>query len=967
MRNGYFIFLILLLLPTTAWAQATGSLAGQVVEARTGEPMPGVNIIITELNRGAASDLDGNYTIPGLPPGTYDIVSRFIGFKDRNLTVTISAGQETTLNFQLEEDLLQLDEVVVTGQAASTEKRKLAANVEVLNVRDIEEAPVTSVDQLLQGRVSGSSVRLQSAQPGQGALVNFRGVTSVFSSQTPVIYVDGVRVDNNTGTSQSLGGETTSALSELLTSDIERIEVTKGGAASTLYGSDAANGVIQIFTKRGIAGSPTVTIRTEQGIDYPVSKFLLDTGFAFPGTTSDPEHPDFGKTSFIEDNILETGHYQNYYGGISGGSANLTYNISGRLQNGDGVQPSNENSIYAMRGNIQAGVSDELTASFSGAYTHSNFERLNNGTAIADPLTTFEVGDAYFFSGADTFDEALRLFLLPEIKESVNRYTFATTVRYNPSALFSSSVTAGVDSRDNEQRVLNPAEFDIISGNDSGSLDRFDRNFVAVTLEAVGTISYPREGSITSDFTFGAQGFREETSIIQASGETFALPGTEDFDEAGTIDASETRSQVFNGGIFFKEQVGIGDRLFLNGGLRLDGNSAFGEDVGLQAYPSLGAAYTISEEAFFDGLGIFIDDLKLRVAYGQTGKFPTAFARDVTFQAVSFRGESAPRFDNPGNLDLKPEKTTTLEGGFETALFDNRFSINFTYYTATTKDALFSVPEQPSTGQGTQLRNIGQIENKGVEASFNARLINKRNVDLSIGATYGWVENEVTDMGGAADFNVGGSSVRAQQRVSEGHPVGEWRPTTPFDSNGDGKLDDSDFEFLGETPYPTQTGSVNLTLSLFRRWTLFALADWQTGSMVFDWGSHWAQFNGLERAPRPTRHDLDGNPILDSDGEEVKFSTTQSGVSLLQDGDFIKIREVSLRYGLPRNLTDRLGLLSASIFVQGRNLLTFSRQDLVDPELAGLTSGGGLQLGGEQSITLSPPRQIRIGIEVQFK
>ncbi|MFQ5570412.1 MAG: SusC/RagA family TonB-linked outer membrane protein [Rhodothermales bacterium] len=960
--------LVLLLFPCTAFAQSIGSLSGQVQDGRTGEPLPGVNVIFKDMNRGAATDIDGNYTVPGIPAGTYTVVARFIGYKDNEQVVTISAGQETIQNFSLAEDLLQLDEVVVTGQAASVEKRTLAANVDVLNIRDIEDAPVVSVDQLLQGRVSGSTVRLQSAQPGQGTLINFRGITSVFSDQTPVIYIDGVRVDNNTGTSFSLGGETTSALSELLTSDIERIEVTKGGAASTLYGSDAANGVIQIFTKRGVAGSPVVTLRTEQGVDFPVSRFLLDTGFAFPSTTTDPDHPDFGKTNFIRDDFLKDGYYQNYYAGVSGGSTNLTYNISARLQNGTGVQPSNENTIYAVRGNVQASVSDKLSASFSAAYTRSNFDRLNNGTAIADPITTFEVGDAYFFSGADNFDEALRLFLLPQITEGVNRFTFATTARYNPSPLFSSSLTAGIDNRSNEQRILNPSEFDIISGDDSGSLSRFDRNFMAITLEYVGTVSYPREGNVTSNFSFGAQGFRDETSIITGNGETFALPGTEEFDEAGTIDASEARSQVFNGGIFFKEQVGLWDRLFINAGIRFDGNSAFGDDVGLQSYPSLGVAYTISDESFWlNSVGRVLNEMKLRVAYGQTGKFPSPFAKDVTFQATSFREESAPRFNNPGNEDLKPEKTSTIEAGFETSLLDGRLGINFTYYQATTTDALFSVPEQPSTGKGTQLRNIGEIENKGIELSLNAHVVSTRNVDVSIGANYSWFENEVIDMGGAADFNVGGSSVRAQQRVSEGHPIGEWRPTVPIDSNGDGKLDDFEFQFIDETPFPTQTGSINTSITLFRKLSIFALADWQLGSLVFDWGSHWASFNGLERAERPVRHDLDGNPVLDRDGNPRKFSTSQSGISLLQDGDFLKLREVSIRYALPRQFTDRLGLLSASVFVQGRNLVTLSRQDLVDPELAGLTSGGGLQLGGEQSITLSPPRQFRLGLEVQFK
>ena len=153
MRYVYLAFLFLLLLPTTIRAQSTGSLSGQVVEARTGEALPTANVVVTQLIRGAAADFDGNYTIEGLPPGTYEVVARFVGFKDNRQRVTISAGQETTQNFNLDEDLLLLDEVVVTGQGASTAKRKLAANVEVLNIRDIERAPVMSVDQLLHTAV----------------------------------------------------------------------------------------------------------------------------------------------------------------------------------------------------------------------------------------------------------------------------------------------------------------------------------------------------------------------------------------------------------------------------------------------------------------------------------------------------------------------------------------------------------------------------------------------------------------------------------------------------------------------------------------------------------------------------------------------------------------------------------------------------------------------------------------------
>ena len=224
----------------------------------------------------------------------------------------------------------------------------------------------------------------------------------------------------------------------------------------------------------------------------------------------------------------------------------------------------------------------------------------------------------------------------------------------------------------------------------------------------------------------------------------------------------------------------------------------------------------------------------------------------------------------------------------------------------------------------------------------------------------------MTDIGGVADFNVGGSGVRAQQRVSEGHPIGEWRARTPYDSNNDGLLDDSEFRFTGDTPYPTQTGAFNTSLTLFRNLTIFALADWARGAKIFDWSSHWASFNGLERTVLPDRFDLDGN----ADG---KFSTTSGGVFLLKDGDYLKLREVSVRYALPRTMMQRLGLTSASVFGTVRNLYTFSGQDLLDPEISGVSSNSsateavdGLELGGEQSSTLSPPRQFRLGIEIVF-
>ena len=621
-------------------------------------------------------------------------------------------------------------------------------------------------------------------------------------------------------------------------------------------------------------------------------------------------------------------------------------------------------------------MTPQLDVGFSGSYTRNNFSRLYNGTSIADPITSFEVGDAYFFTGADSFEEALEIFDYPSRTEGVNRYIFSTSVEYRPSALFSTKLTAGIDSRDNEQRILDPAEADIITGNANGGLTRYDRNYSGITLEYLGTVSYPREGRLTSTFTFGAQGFREDISIVTATGQAL-LPGTEDVGETGSISADEIRSEVFNGGVFFKEQLGLFDRVFLDLGLRLDGNSAFGGDVGIQAYPSLGVAYNLADEPFWsEAFGQTWSSLKLRAAYGATGKFPQPFAQDFNFSGAGFRGEAAARFDNLGNEDLRPERTATLEGGVDLSFLDGRLGANFTYYTSTTTDALLFVPEQPATGQGRQLRNFGEIANEGVELAIDARLLDRRSASWDVGFNYSWFKNEVTEIGESAPFDVGGTTAYgALKWVAEGQPVGVWRARVPSDEDldDDGRLDDVAFQITGDTPYPTTTGAVNTTLTLFRRLTVYALADWSLGAKVLDMGSVWSAFNGVDRTVPPPIRDLDGEVLTDDDGEPIRYRLTGAsgpGVALLKDGDFLKLREVSVRYGLPRAYAERLGLRQAAVFLTARNLLTFTRDlgdALLDPELSGVNNNDGLlELGGEQSITLPAPRQFRLGIEVQL-
>ncbi len=964
----FFLSLFLFDAPAPAMAQDTGTIRGQVTDAGTGRPLGGTQVSIPGTTRGMMADAQGRYILTGIPPGEVTVRAQIIGHEQVDRTVTVAPGETVVLDFQLRIQALALDEIVVTGVGQATERRQLSTSVAVISERAIAEAPVQTLDALLQGRVAGTTVSAVSAQPGTGSLINFRGVSSVFGAQTPVIYIDGVRVDNAQATSGGVGGENSSALAELLVGDIERIEITRGGPASTLYGSDAATGVIQIFTKRGTPGEARFTARMEQGFDAPDLSYILDAGLIYPDRVERGELP----ADYAAKEFFRNGWFQNYSLGVSGGTDRATYNVSSRIQHSEGIQPYNEGAIFVTRGGMRADLTDRSRVTFSGSYTRSNFGRIYSGQAIADPLTAFEVGDILFFSGASTVPEAMAIFLTPEIDETVNRFTFSTGYQWEPAEHIGLRLTVGADHRNNEQTQFQPIGF--TPGEETGLLFRRNRSFTSATLDGAVSLTYPRGENLRNTFTLGVQGFRDDTYIMWGQGRTFALPGSKDFGEAATITAGEGRSQVFTGGLYLDENLALYDRLFLNAGLRIDAGTSFGDEVDYAAYPKLGLAYDVSREPalerFFEG-PIF-SSLRLRSVYGQTGKFPPPFLRDRSFDAISFRGESAPRFDNPGNPDLKPEVTGTVEFGFEAAFWNDRLGLDFTWYDATTRDALFFVPEQPVTGQGTQIRNVGEISNRGLELDLSLQLVNRPGLTWHAGATFQTVDNKVVDMGGAADFYL----PFRDQRIAEGKKVGAWYVTTPYDSNNDGNNDGSRREFVGcdwdtqddctgISPIPTQSGSFSTRLTLFQNLTVSALADWATGHAVMDWGSVWSVFNGIYRRELveegyefPRRHRLDGSVI----GPYGQYSAISA---FIYDGDWWKLREISARYTLPANLAQRLGASSGTLFGSVRNVYIWSKNPLVDPELSGYV-GGGLELGGETSTTMSPPRSFRIGLEFVF-
>lgn len=253
---AFFISLLLFHHSEIFAQQARGTIRGTVRDEVTREPLIGANVFISELNTGAATDVDGKYVIENILPGTYNVVVRYVGFRQSIYEAVVRSNSVTEVNFSLQPTAVQLNELVVTGQGVATERRKLTSTVESIKTDEIRIAPVETVDQLLQGRVPGMVAFNSSGMPGTAGRIAARGLKSALTNATPVVYVDNVRVDNQDAFRLALdtGGAESSSLADLVVGEIDRIEVIKGGASSTLFGSEAANGVIQIFTKKGMPG-----------------------------------------------------------------------------------------------------------------------------------------------------------------------------------------------------------------------------------------------------------------------------------------------------------------------------------------------------------------------------------------------------------------------------------------------------------------------------------------------------------------------------------------------------------------------------------------------------------------------------------------------------------------------------------------------------------------------------------------
>ncbi len=929
----------------SAAAQQTATITGQVSDAASGAALSAVQVYLAGTGTGTLTNSSGRYLLLNVPAGSYTIQVERIGYKSLTQEVTVSAGQTLDQNFSLGEEALGLDEIVVTGTAGAARRREVGNSIGQLNTSNMVE-PIASVATLLQGRVSGMNVTATSGSPGGGTAIRLRGNVSATMSNQPLIYVDGTRVVNESfpknyfpiGYAGSSDNSTYSPLNDINPEDIERVEVIKGPAATTLYGTEAAAGVIQIFTKRGNRGRARWAANISQALsqvqDFGPSQGFDGSSITIPASEVDP-YGTPGKM-YLEP-YLRTGLEQRYDLSVNGGTEDFTYFVSGGLIEQTGTLPNDELHQGSVRGNLAFSPVDNLTVQWNTGYTRSRVRKTPvGGTAEGVTLNAFRRARNYFNSNdPDVISQVLDF----DLRNFIDHLTTGFTATFSPSADFSTRLTAGYDLADQETRGVEPFGFFYTP---KGRMHDTRWQNRTLSLDYVASLHSNLATTLTSSLSVGAQMFQNETNSTSAYSQDFPGPGEPTVSSGGTALGFEDRRRVINAGFFVQDVFGAKDRYFLTLGIRFDGNSAFGQNLGLQAYPKVSASYVISDEPFWSsGMG----SMKLRAAWGQAGRAPGAFDAVQTWNPGKLGNSVAFLPNNLGNPDLGPERTTELELGFDWSLLAERLTVDATYYHQITSDALFRVSQIPSNGGwGSQLANIGELKNQGFELTLNGRLVQTQAWGWEAGVTLSTNKSEVTDLGGVPSFSVGNRGY-----IVEGQPAPVMRGlcVTNPDAIAD-PVTQQDCVYGPNQPTKTVIGSTSIRLP-WSGMEISARGEYQGGNYAYSLmdgesitrGIRWpACFNSY---PKIESGDMSQVTARERAYCIPTFANRDFAIFPM---DFFRMRDLTLSIPLSVSV---LGASGARLSVSASNFYTWKKASysLIDPE----TSGGfqtGDQVGGNE-------------------
>lgn len=939
---------VCLIFSLTVYAQS-GRITGTITDSETGDVLPGANVLVVELAKGAATDTDGHYTIDNIPTGTYTLRITFVGYKNVRRTVEVGSG-ETVVNAALKSDLSGMDEVVVTGIASSTSRAVSEVAVSRVNAENFTESnSYQDVSQLLGGKIAGVKINASSGNAASGVRFDMRSGGGLNGNGQPVIYLDGVRIDNSTIEGFGVGGQSTGILSTLNPEDIESIDILKGPASAALYGTSGSNGVVLIKTKKGNIGSDAFHLNYKATLGYNEQSY---------------KYTEQDALSYKDANaIFRKGDIQEHAISASGGNDIIRYFSSIDLRNEDGIIRNNSLERNSFRANFDVYPSEKVTLRVSTNYSSTDNARPQNDNNIFGYL-----GNTLLFPTSYAFTDSLAIENLQN-KTNTERFIGSINASYIPVKNFEIRGSFGYDGSNLRNDEIKPVGFVYSSVAGFGERSIYQRKNQQYTYDINARYTYEIIDKLNGTTIVGSQLFnrRNQNFFIQKQNFPSALisnvgAGT-DFQQ-GDEGFEHTREL----GVFAQQVLSYKDNTYrLTLGIRRDYASAIGVEAPNIYYPKAGFSVRLDKLGFASStFGLF----KLRAAYGETGQLPGINdAQSLLWSAEASGYGRGAVIDFIGNPSVKPERIKELEFGLDMEFLEN-YSLEVTYYNQRAKDSIVDFNNAPSTGKTASAvpYNVGGTKGWGIESSFQATPILNRDFRLDLGIIGNYTNNEVTDLGGAQPiFDAFDLNVYKEGLPKSAFYVPEVKGAL-FDNNGAYAGVDvaSDRSYQGRV-VPEYSGSVDVT-ARYRNLSFYALTEWTKNVQVFNSTlSFGAQFGNYKKRNDLAAKLFGGDPDIQqlSPGTSEYMAAANAyaktdptyDANFIEDGDYFKLSEVSLSYDFTQLLRDKASaefIRSLRLSLSGRNLWTSTLYSGADPTV---NFRGARDLSRNQDfLTLQTPR-----------
>lgn len=1002
LRLGTTLFLYLLF--NTINAQV---LRGTVND-EGGLPLPGAAIVIKEQpDIGAATDFDGNFKLENFKPGDITLVISFIGYEDKEIPVTIAAGQNKSLDIKMTESSNQLDEVVLVGYGVQR-RRDNTGSIVKLKSKDLNDMPTPSFETAIQGKAPGVQIITGSGLAASPSVVRIRGIASISAAGDPLYVVDGIPITQDYFTNGNSGGMNTNPLATINPNDIESVEILKDASATAIYGSRGANGVIIITTKRGTKGGLRFGFNTTLGVSQPTNRpdmlnasqylQLYEEAWINDGNVGTPTFP-FVDMSWEEaqrhntdwvDQTIGTGFKQFYDFNVQKGNEKYNFYLGGSYDINESYLKGNSYVRLSGRANGDVRINDKLKLSISSSISRGDNNRVDAawsgglGAAMSTALPIYPVywdtynidgngdtlnrpGDFWTKAGIGNNPVAFREKKIWRVREyrSIN----SLNLTYSPMPNLHFTATGSYDYMKQIEDVFLERELHGFTDIEGGIAIRTPRRIHNFNTFLTSTYEYKVNKDNKLTFLLGTEfqqsenyidGFITETEDGNRSISNVFLDVNAPFYDLGlNNDVFDTTfaepNKKFNFLSYFTRiNYSFKGRYLAQAVMRADGSSKFGPDKRFGFFPSLSVGWIMSDENFLKNNRL-INYMKLKASYGFVGSAgiePEQWRSNYYFDQIGYNQQPITGPTVQPNSDLQWESSRVFDAGIEIGLLDDRITAELAYYHKLSSEVFLIVSPPRYNGFSSFTDNIGEILNEGVEFQITGRILTKGELQWTTNFNVAYNYNEITSIGGFSEDAVSGGT--NDTRTVVGYPVGTnflvrfshvdqetGRPVyLDLDGNPTFEWNPDNRVAVGKV-LPDAVGGITNNFR-YKNWDLSFLFVYSIGGNIYDSSSkrQLGRVDGWNKTEhifdRWTQAGDDATyPLLTLDAANHGSTTPWINTTLyLHDASYMRLRNLTIGYNLPRKLVERMKIKSMRVSLIGTNLLTFTKYPGIDPEIA---------------------------------